>query len=155
MVLFGRPLQALLPLADGTVASDGVVEVVGPLGAIRARALLPWVDRTEVRLLRGCSELLGLDGPGVDVDNSPACTLRGPAGSVVLAAGVVSAERVAVPGGASALGSTAAGGVVDVTVDGERPRLHRRVPVVDGPGPIAWIEDDTDDLTPDSVGRFP
>lgn len=140
-VLFGEArLQRLLTLSSGAVASDGLVGVAGPSGELHAvRVLLPTVSRTEVHLTAADAAEIGLGVPGVALDNAAGCTLHGPAGVVVLASAVVNAERLVLP--APLLADR-----VDLTVEFDRPRLYRRIAVVVGDKPAAFVFDDTGEL---------
>jgi propanediol utilization protein len=139
-VLFGaQRLQRLLALSWGAVASDGLVGVAGPEGELlNVRVVLPTVMRTEVHLLARDAAVIGLGAPGVDVDQAPGCTLHGPAGVVVLAAAVVSAERVVLPVPPSDR--------VDLVAQYDRPRPYRRVAVVRGERAMAFLDDDSGEL---------
>lgn len=147
-VLFGaQRLQRLLPLSSGTVASDGLVGVAGPAGELlNVRVLLPTVMRTEVHLLARDALDIGLTAPGVDVDLAQGCTLHGPAGVVVLAAAIVSAERVVLP--------LAPSDRVDLVAQYDRPRLYRRVAVVRGERAMAFLDDDAGELRANSTARL-
>ncbi len=148
-VLFGTArLQTLLTLSSGLVASDGLVGVAGRTDGelLDVRVLLPLVARTEVLLTSTDAAAIGLTTPGVVVDDAAGCTLHGPAGVVVLASAVVNAERVVLPSGERTTDR------VDVAADYERLRIYRRVAVVVGEQPGAWLVDDTGELRRHSTG---
>ncbi len=148
-VLFGEQrLQRLLTLSWGAVASDGLVGVAGPDGEIlNVRVLLPTVARTEVHLSGADAVSIGLPIPAVVLDNASGCTLHGPAGVVVLANGVVNAERLVLPGPLVAER-------VDLNAEFDRPRLYRRIGVVVGDRAAAFLLDDTGELRAGSMATI-
>jgi propanediol utilization protein len=104
--LFGKDgvataTTALLPLRCGWQAAMGTVAVRGPGGALPVvRVVLPLVSRTAVWLLPRDLAVLGIEGPHPPVghEGSLGVTLAGPAGTVVLAEGLLSAERIMASG---------------------------------------------------------
>ena len=148
-VLFGMaPLQALLVLSSGAVASDGLIGVAGRSGELRAvRVLLPTVARTEVHLSSADAAAIGLQSPGVALDRAPGCTLHGPAGVVVLAGAVVNAERLVLPGPVVV-------DRADLHAEFDRPRLYRRVGVVSGERAQAFLFDDSGELRHGTVATI-
>ncbi len=142
--LFGpAAVRVVHSLGWGDGASDAFVDVEGPSGRMRGvRVVLPYVVQSRVALLQRDAARLGLFGPlPTTTTAAPGCTLHGPVGVVVLAGGVVAAEHVMLPPGV--VDNSV---VVDVVVDGDRPRTLRRVPVLRGPYPRLFI---SDELSPD------
>ncbi|MFM2163488.1 MAG: hypothetical protein RLZZ383_3000 [Pseudomonadota bacterium] len=98
--LFG-PGHALTPRAPlsqpGQYACEEQVDLVGPKRTIeRVRVLGPERPACQVEVSRTDEFFLGLDAPvraSGDVRDSPGITLRGPAGSVTIAEGVICAWR--------------------------------------------------------------
>ncbi len=146
LMLFGnRPLRALYRLCNGLDAADVVVTVStgeGPRGSLElVRVLLPLVARSVVHLCAADVDRLGLPLLGTVIDRSPGCALSGPQGMVVLAEGVVAAERVVVP---TSFSKTR----VDVQLDGERPRFLRSLAVEEGSPACVVIADASGELRP-------
>lgn len=137
----GRTFDVVHTLACGDDASDRWVDVgIGDARLERVRVLLPFVAQSFVAITSREARALGLTPALPTTPNgAPGCTLHGPEGVVVLADGVVAAERLELPSGAANPGSTA-----DVAVDGERPRTFRRLPVVRGDASRAFVVDDVD-----------
>ena len=128
-ILFG-PGTALVDVCalppTGTFASAAVVDVSGAAGgaALKSvRVVGPLVKSTELRVNARDAAAAGLvAGAG--------CTLEGPRGTVVLAAGVtVGLRRLGLTAEALALNALTTGSVTNVTVRGERERELRDVPV--------------------------
>ncbi len=137
--LFGdTPLRVVHTLACGDDVSDVVLGVDGPGGRLDdVRVLLPFVPQSYVAVPPRDARRLGVTGAlPATPEGAPGCTLHGPAGVVVLAAGVVVAEHVVL------LADEGAAAMVDVVVDGERSRLLRRVPVARGGNPRLFVGDD-------------
>ena len=137
-------LTALYRMQNGLDASDGVVNVGAGEGARKlelVRVLLPYVQRSVVHLCVADAEALGLSSLGTSIDRSPGCTLSGPHGVVVLAEGVVAAERVVVT---APLGKAR----VDVQLEGERPRFVRSLPVEEGSPACVVVADASGELRP-------
>lgn len=134
--LFGDG-YSLTPIYDlrqpGERACLETVQVRGPSGELRARVVLPLVERTRVELNVREQSALGIEGPlrlSTNVTGSYGCVLAGPHGTVVLAEGVLNAQRqlVVSPEHANALG-LAANHSVDVAVLGDRARQFHDVVV--------------------------
>ena len=140
MLLGERPPRPLHRLHNGLDAADVVIAVStgeGPRGRLEVvRVLLPLVKQSEVHLCNADAEALGLPALGTSVDRSPGCTLSGPAGVVVLAEGVVAAERVVTSSSSSI---TAVRGRVDVQIEGERPRFVRAMPVEEAAASLGCV----------------
>lgn len=159
-VLFGpgsEPVDAVyLPPTD-TFATPDVIDLRGPAGTLRGvRVVGPLAARTEVRLAARDLQTLGIDaaaaahGP-LDVDRSPGCTLVGPRGTVVLAAGVlVGLRRLSLTRELATEASLEPGARASVQVRGERARDLRDVPVELGSS--AWLSVDVEDGNALEVG---
>ena len=144
--LFGDDAPAAVhTLVCGHDVSDRAITVeCGDVRIDDVRVLLPAVPRTYVALTARDARRARLVGAlGVRVDDAPGCTLHGPHGVVVLAAGVVSAERVVLPPAAQAGRRS-----VDLTVLGDRPRTVRALPVVAGEVAAAFVGDDGGEFVP-------
>ena len=138
-LLFGRVPRPLHRLSDGTDAADAVLEVKGPGGRLTlVRLVLPAVSRSVVYLCATDADVIGLSGLSSSLETSPGCTLSGPAGTVLLASGVLCAERVVLPAASVAR--------VDVHLEGERPRVLRNVAVFAGDVASVYIVDVSGDL---------
>jgi propanediol utilization protein len=140
--LFGRDheLQCLVELTQpGEFAAAEHVTVRGAAGSLEGvRVVGPVVDRTRVELSVRDDGAIGLGGVvrlSSSLDGSPGCTLEGPAGTIVLAQGVLNAMRHlrVSPDGAKAAGIED-GATVEVAIGGERARIFRDVLVRVEPG---------------------
>lgn len=156
-VLFGSgsALVHAVPLPPtGTFASLDVVEVRGPAGAVqRVRVVGPLLRQTEVRIGHRDLVALGMDSALVarDPAASPGCTLVGPRGTVVLAAGMrVGLRRLTLTRELAADAGLEEGDRATVHVRGDRARELRDVPVE--LGPAAWLSIDVDDANGIEVG---
>jgi propanediol utilization protein len=149
-LLFGKkPLRALHRLSDGGVASDGVVVVEGPSGKLDpVRVLLPFLARSVVYVCIADADAAGF-ALSTSLDRAPGCTLSGPVGTVVLAAGVLSCERVTLPATTAPRPSR-----VDVQIEGERPRLVRGVAVDAGDVAAVYVVDHSGDLRPGTTATL-
>ena len=110
------------------------VSLRGPAGELhKVRVVSPCTERTAVELSAADLEMLGLD-EGSDAlstsDGSLGCTLMGPKGTIVLAAGVFVRPRTLIlpPSVATEL-SLSAKDETRVQVMGERSRVFSDVPV--------------------------
>ncbi|MBM4281913.1 MAG: hypothetical protein FJ137_14535 [Deltaproteobacteria bacterium] len=132
------PPQIIHTMWCGDDVSDAVISVDGPGGRLDdVRVVLPFVPQSYVAVPLRDARRLGVTGAlPATTAGAPGCTLRGPAGVVVLAAGVVAADHVVLPPGDDATV------MVDVFVDGDRPRLLRRVPVARGASARLFVSDD-------------
>ena len=97
-ILFGHGLTPERPLSQpGQFLSKERVTVAGPKGEFQNVAVLgPERKTAQVEISLTDGRTLGLKPPvrlSGDTKNSPGCTLRGPCGSVVLAEGVITAQR--------------------------------------------------------------
>ena len=80
----------------GQFACEQKVEVVGPKGAMSMSILGPTRKETQVEVSLTDARKLGLTAPireSGDLEGTPGCTLRGPAGEVTLEKGVIAAKR--------------------------------------------------------------
>ena len=80
----------------GQYACEEKVEVVGPKGSMSMSILGPTRKETQVEISLTDARKLGVTAPireSGDLDGTPGCTLRGPAGEVVLEKGVIAAKR--------------------------------------------------------------
>jgi propanediol utilization protein len=140
--LFGeRRLDVVHTLACGDDVSDGVVGVdVGAARFERVRVLLPFAAESTIALPTRDARGLGVTTTlATTAAGGPGCTLHGPAGVIVLVAGLVAAEFAELP--PEVAGSST---IVDIVVDSERPRTFRRLPVRRGTALRAFVVDDGD-----------
>lgn len=80
----------------GQFACGEKVEVIGPKGSLVMSILGPTRPETQVEISLTDSRKLGIAVPireSGDLDGSPGCTIKGPAGEVVLEKGVIAAKR--------------------------------------------------------------
>lgn len=80
----------------GQFACEEKVEVVGPKGAMKMSILGPTRPETQVEISLTDARKLGITAPireSGDLDGTSGCTLRGPAGEVEIAKGVIAAKR--------------------------------------------------------------
>lgn len=80
----------------GQFACEEKVEVVGLKGAMKMSILGPTRPETQVEISLTDARKLGITAPireSGDLDGTPGCTLRGPAGEVEIAKGVIAAKR--------------------------------------------------------------
>ena len=80
----------------GQFACEEKVEVVGPKGAMKMSILGPTRPETQVEISLTDARKLGITGlmrESGDLDGTPGCILRGPAGEVEIAKGVIAAKR--------------------------------------------------------------
>ena len=81
----------------GQFAAQERVAVAGPRGELaNVRVLGPVRGRSQVELTFSEAKKLGIPGQvrmSGDVDNTPGCTLKGPAGEVAIEKGVIAAKR--------------------------------------------------------------
>lgn len=94
----GHQLTPRNPLSQpGQFAAEEQVTVIGPKNRIeRVRILGPVRSKNQVEISRTDEYFLGLDAPvrlSGHTENSPGCTLEGPAGRVELKEGVICAWR--------------------------------------------------------------
>ena len=98
-ILFGKG-YALTPKKDlsqpGQFACVEKVEVVGPKGTMKMSILGPTRPETQVEISLTDARKLGVTAPireSGDLEDTPGCVLRGPAGEVTLEKGVIAAKR--------------------------------------------------------------
>lgn len=80
----------------GQFACVEKVEVVGPKGSMNMSILGPTRSETQVEISLTDARKLGITAPireSGDLDGTPGCTLRGPAGEVQIEKGVIAAKR--------------------------------------------------------------
>lgn len=139
----GRKLNPLHRLADGSVATDGVVALDGARGRLDlVRVVVPFVAASCVYVTGADADAAGFGALSTTLAKALGCTLSGPHGTVILTNGVLAAERVTLP---------ARDGLparVDVQIEGERPRLLRGWSVEVGPVAAVYVVDISGDLRP-------
>lgn len=94
----GGELHQRRPISQsGQYAAEEVVKLVGPEGSIsHVRVVGPVRSATQVEISASDGKLIGLDPPqrdSGDLDGSAGATLVGPAGQVILKAGVIRQRR--------------------------------------------------------------
>lgn len=140
------------------------VDLVGPKGTLQRVAIInPLRKETQVELARTDAYALGVEAPlreSGKLDGTPGLRLRGPAGEVTLAKGVILPQRHVhmSPDDASRFG-VADGAVIRVRVDGDREAVLGDVLVRVRPDFALDMHIDTDEanataLTSDSVVSF-
>lgn len=80
----------------GQFATNEKVEVVGPKGSMVMSILGPTRPETQVELALTDARKLGITAPireSGDLEGTPGCTLKGPAGEVTIEKGVIAAKR--------------------------------------------------------------
>lgn len=80
----------------GQYATNEKVEVVGPKGSLVMSILGPTRSETQVEVALTDARKLGIAAPvreSGDLEGTPGCTLKGPAGEVVIEKGVIAAKR--------------------------------------------------------------
>ena len=80
----------------GQYASNEKVEVIGPKGSLVMSILGPTRPETQVEVALTDARKLGIAAPireSGDLEGTPGCTLKGPAGEVVIEKGVIAAKR--------------------------------------------------------------
>lgn len=129
----GHELLDIFPLTQpGEQACAETVTVRGPKGALEnVRVIGPIRERTQVEVTIRDQAKLGIEGAlrlSAKLPGSFGCTLEGPAGTVVLAEGVLNAMRHlhASPAQAKDLGLTD-DSTVTVSIGSERARVVRDV----------------------------
>ena len=97
--LFGKDYK-LTPKKDlsqpGQFACVEKVEVVGPKGAMKMSILGPTRPETQVEISLTDARKLGVTAPireSGDLEGTPGCILRGPAGEITIEKGVIAAKR--------------------------------------------------------------
>jgi len=147
----GYSLRPRNPLSQpGQFAAEERLDVLGPKGELKGvRVLGPVRRQTQVEL--GVSDLIKVGiAPLVrmsgDLDGTPGCTLRGPAGQVTLSTGVIAAARHLhlSPFQASCYGLRD-GQAVSLRADGPRPGVLEQVICRVGEGHDLEVHLDTDE----------
>lgn len=80
----------------GQFATNEKVEVVGPKGSLVMSILGPTRPETQIEISLSDARKIGVSAPireSGDIAGSAPCTLKGPAGEVVLEQGVIAAKR--------------------------------------------------------------
>ena len=80
----------------GQFATNEKVEVIGPKGSLVMSILGPCRKETQVEVALTDARKIGIVPPireSGDLEGTPGCTLKGPAGEVVLEKGVIAAKR--------------------------------------------------------------
>ncbi len=80
----------------GQYATNEKVEVIGPKGSLVMSILGPTRPETQVEVALTDARKLGINAPvreSGDLDGTPGCTLKGPAGEVAIEKGVIAAKR--------------------------------------------------------------
>lgn len=80
----------------GQYACEEKVEVIGPKGSLKMSVLGPVRPSNQVEISLTDARSIGVVAPvreSGDIAGSAGCTLRGPAGEVVIAEGVIAAKR--------------------------------------------------------------
>ena len=98
--LFGSMTQSL-PLRKNSLSPASTlptskVEVIGPKGSLVMSILGPTRPETQVEVALTDARKLGIAAPireSGDLEGTPGCTLKGPAGEVVIEKGVIAAKR--------------------------------------------------------------
>ena len=152
-VLFG-PGYELTKIKDlkqpGQFAYKETVTIVGPKGALeKVRVLGPLRKATQVELLLGDSFKLGIKPPtrmSGDLAGSPGCTLVGPQGTVILAEGVIVAQRhIHMTAAEAAAYGVANGQIVSMEFDGPRAGTLANVAIRAGEGHALECHVDTEE----------
>lgn len=80
----------------GQFASNEKVEVIGPKGSLVMSILGPTRPETQIEIALTDARKIGITAPireSGDLNGTPGCTLKGPAGEVTLEKGVIAAKR--------------------------------------------------------------
>lgn len=80
----------------GQFATNEKVEVIGPKGSLVMSILGPCRKETQVEVALTDARKIGIVPPireSGDLEGTPGCTLKGPAGEVVIEKGVIAAKR--------------------------------------------------------------
>lgn len=147
----GRPLTPCKPLSQpGQFAAQERVTVAGPKGELaNVRVLGPVRKQTQVEVTFSDLMRLGLKGMvrmSGDVDGTPGCTLKGPAGEVQIPCGVIVAARhLHLSGPQAALYGVKDGDAVKLRMDGPRPGVLEQVVCRVGEGHDLEVHLDTDE----------
>ena len=142
----------------GQYASNEKVEVVGPKGSLVMSILGPTRPETQVEVALTDARKLGIAAPireSGDLEGTPGCTLKGPAGEVVIEKGVIAAKRHI----HFNVEEAAAAGVEDMQIvsvkvgkEGERSVIFGDVVVRVSPKYAAAMHIDTDESNAAALG---
>ena len=143
-----RPCKQLSQ--PGQFAAQERVTVAGPKGELgNVRVLGPVRGKTQVEVTFSDLMRLGLKGMvrmSGDVDGTPGCVLRGPAGEVQIPCGVmVAARHLHLSGPQAALYGLKDGDAVKLRMDGPRPGVLEQVICRVGEGHDLEVHLDTDE----------
>ena len=148
----------------GQYVTRETVDLVGPKGELRQVAIInPLRGRTQVELARTDAIALGVNPPlreSGKLDDTPGLTLRGPAGTLAIASGVILAHRhVHMNPEQARIYGVADQAMIRVRVEGDREMTMGDVLVRVSPSYTLDMHIDTDeanaaDLTSDSVVAF-
>lgn len=147
----GYSLKPCKPLSQpGQFAARERITVCGPKGELaNVRVLGPVRKRTQVEVTFSDLMRLGIKGMvrmSGDVDGTPGCTLKGPAGSVQIPCGVIVAARhLHLSGPQAALYGVKDGDAVKLRMDGPRPGVLEQVICRVGEGHDLEVHLDTDE----------
>ena len=146
----------------GQYASNEKVEVIGPKGSLVMSILGPTRPETQVEVALTDARKLGIAAPireSGDLEGTPGCTLKGPAGEVVIEKGVIAAKRHIHFNVEEAGGIPAAAGVEDKQIvsvkvgkEGERSVIFGDVVVRVSPKYAAAMHIDTDESNAAALG---
>jgi putative phosphotransacetylase len=153
----GRALTKLKDLAQpGQFAANETVAVAGPKGTIdKVRVLGPLRPETQVEISGTDQFALGVQAPVREsgkLDGTPGIRLRGPAGEITLARGLIRALRHIhmAPADADSIGA-ANGGQVSVRLVGDRTTIVEGVLVRVSPSYVLEMHIDTDEANASGV----
>ena len=142
----------------GQYASNEKVEVIGPKGSLVMSILGPTRPETQVEVALTDARKLGIAAPireSGDLEGTPGCTLKGPAGEVVIEKGVIAAKRHI----HFNVEEAAAAGVEDKQIvsvkvgkEGERSEIFGDVVVRVSPKYAAAMHIDTDESNAAALG---
>ena len=139
----------------GQYASNEKVEVIGPKGSLVMSILGPTRPETQVEVALTDARKLGIAAPireSGDLEDTPGCTLKGPAGEVVIEKGVIAAKRHI----HFNVEEAAAAGVEDKQIvsvkEGERSVIFGDVVVRVSPKYAAAMHIDTDESNAAALG---
>ena len=135
----------------GQYATNERVEVVGPKGSLVMTILGPTRPETQIEVALTDARKLGINAPireSGDLNGTPGCTLKGPAGEVTIEKGVIIAKRHI----HFNVEEAAAAGVVDKQIvsvkvgkEGERSTIFGDVIVRVNPNYAGAMHIDTDE----------
>ena len=94
--LFGADAKLTVKKELSQPGQNEKVEVIGPKGSLVMSILGPTRPETQVEVALTDARKLGIAAPireSGDLEGTPGCTLKGPAGEVVIEKGVIAAKR--------------------------------------------------------------